>query len=128
MRYLLILAFLLVGSTSAFAQKDQFPLTAKVTASESETVPTGTSTSQSTAMKGTTWEHPQQHTRIQYGNSIMVTAELENKLYRLQSPQLLDPGDYPASIDKGIVRLQVKDKNGKEKTIKLRVISVAAKP
>jgi len=40
----------------------------------------------------------------------------------------LDPGDYPASIDKGIVRSQVKDKNGKEKTIKLRVISVAAKP
>jgi hypothetical protein len=46
----------------------------------------------------------------------------------LQSPRLLDPGEYPASIDKGIVRLQLKDKNNKEKTIKLRVISVAAKP
>jgi hypothetical protein len=120
MRHLLILALLLVGATSAFAQKDQFPLTAKVTASESEAVPTGTSTSQSTATR--------QHTRIQYGNSITVTAELESKVYRLQSPRLLDPGDYPASIDKGVVRLQVKDKNGKEKTIKLRIIAVAAKP
>jgi competence protein ComGF len=78
-------------------------------------------------MKGTVWEHPQQHTRIQYGNSITITAEIDNKIYKLQSPQLLDPGDYPAIIDKGTVRLQVKDKKDKEKTIKLRVVSVAAK-
>jgi competence protein ComGF len=60
-------------------------------------------------------------------DSITVTAEIENKIYKLQSPQMLDPGDYPASMDKGIVRLQVKDKKGKEKTIKLHVVSVAAK-
>lgn len=48
---------------------------------------------------------PQQHTRVQYDNSITVTAEIENKIYKLQSPQMLDPGDYPASEDKGIVRL-----------------------
>jgi hypothetical protein len=78
-------------------------------------------------MKGTVWEHPQQHTRVQYDDSITVTAEINNKIYKLQSPQMLDPGDYPASMDKGIVRLQVKDKKDKQKTIKLRVVSVAAK-
>jgi hypothetical protein len=37
---LLILTLLILGSTSVAAQKDQFPLTAKVTASDSESVPT----------------------------------------------------------------------------------------
>lgn len=121
---LVLLCFL---TRPIFAQDNQFPLVATVTASESDRVPTGSSTSTTTAMPGTIWEHPQQRTNVHYGYQITVTAELDNKIYRLASPQLLDPGDYPASIDKNIVRILTKDKKGKPKTIKLAVVSVAAK-
>jgi hypothetical protein len=79
------------------------------------------------SMPGTVWQHPQQHTNIHYADSITVTAEIDNRIYLLQSPRLLDPGDYPASIDKQTVRIQVKDRNDKPKVLKLRVVSVAAK-
>lgn len=78
-------------------------------------------------MPGTIWQHPQQHTSIHYRDEITVMAEIENRVHRLTSPQLLDPGEYPASIEKRTVRLLLKDKNGKPKTLKLRVVSVAAK-
>jgi hypothetical protein len=98
-----------------------------VISSDTESVPSGGSTSTTTAMPGTIWQHPQQNTRIHYRNEISVTVEIENRIYRLVSPQLLDPGEYPASIEKRTVRLLLKDKNGKPKTLKLRVVSVAAK-
>lgn len=121
------ICFLFLLVIPALGQDREFPLVAKVTASETEKIPAGSSTSTTTAMKGTVWEHPQQHTNVRYRSEITVTAELDNKIYRLASPQLFDPGDYPANIDKNVVRLLSKDKKGKPKTIKLHVLSIAAK-
>jgi hypothetical protein len=109
------------------AQNDPFPITAKVVSSDTESVPSGGSTSTTTAMPGTIWQHPQQNTRLHYRDEIIVTAEIEKRTYRLASPQLLDPGEYPASIVKRTVCPLLNDKNGKPKTLKLRVVSVAAK-
>jgi len=125
-RRVVVVAFFILA-TAALAQKDQFPLIAKVVSSDTQKVQTGSSTSTTTAMPGTIWEHPQHTTTTHYANTITVTAEIENMVYGLASPQLIDPGEYPASIDKSTVRLLLKDKNGKEKTVKLHVLSVAAK-
>jgi hypothetical protein len=57
----------------------------------------------------------------------VVTAEIGDRIYRLSGSRIVDPGNYPASIDKNTVQLLLKDKQGKSKTIKLRVVSVAAK-
>jgi hypothetical protein len=126
MRKIAIFTLLLLSATVARPQKDQFLLTAKVTASDTESVPSGASTSTTTAMPGTIWQHPQQHTKIKYHDVFTVTAEIENRVYRLQSSRLLDPGNYPASIEKHTVRLLLKDKNGNTKTVNLRILSVAA--
>jgi len=57
----------------------------------------------------------------------VVTAEIGDRIYRLSGSRILDPGSYPANVDKNTVRILLKDKDGKSKTIKLRVISVAIK-
>lgn len=126
-RHFVIPVMLFILAAPLPAQNDRFPLIAKVTSSDTERVPSGASGSTTTAMPGTIWQHPQQNSRIHYRDEITVTAEIENRIYRLISPQLLDPGEYPANIEKRIVRLLLKDKNGKPKTLKLRVVSVAAK-
>lgn len=79
-------------------------------------------------MQGTIWQHPQHSTTIHYRDEITVTAEIENQIYRLASPRLLSPADYPASIDGGTVRLLTKDGHSKDKTLKLRILSIANKP
>ena len=93
MRYLAIPTMLLILAVPVLAQNGQFPLTAKVVSSDTENVPSGASTSTTTAMPGTIWQHPQQNTRAHYREEITVTAEIENRVYRLASPQLLDPGE-----------------------------------
>ena len=127
MRRVALLTMLLALTVPVLAQSDRFPLTAKVVSSDTESVPSGSSTSTTTAMPGTIWQHPQQNTRIRYREEITITAEIENRVYRLLSPRLIEPGEYPASIEKGIVRLLSTDKNGKPKTLKLQIFSVATK-
>ena len=127
MRHFVFPTMLLFLAFPILAQNNPFPLTAKVISSDTETVQSGGSTSTPTAMPGTIWQHPQQNTRIHYREEITVTAEIEDRIYRLASPQLLEPGEFPASIEKLTVRLLLNDKSGKPKTVKLRVVSVAAK-
>ena len=58
---------------------------------------------------------------------IATKAEIGDRVYVFSGGTLLDPGDYPASIDGRTVRLLTKDKKGKPKVLKLYVLSVAAK-
>jgi hypothetical protein len=56
-------------------------------------------------------------------------VEIGDRVYVLRGGALIDPGEYPASIDKRTVSLLLKDKdkNGKPKVAKLYVISLEAK-
>lgn len=62
-----------------------------------------------------------------YRDEIIVTAEIAARIYRLSSPVPLEPGEYAARIEKHTVRFLLQDKNGKQKPVKLRVVSVSAK-
>lgn len=136
MRILLLVVLLFSETIPALAQNDKFPLVAKVVSHDTESVPrswdrqpiVGPST-------GATPRPPQNSsTRTARDPSlndteIILFAYIENRAYKLRSPLVLDPGQYPASIDKNEkrVRLLINDKNGKPKTIKLDVLEVAAK-
>jgi hypothetical protein len=38
---------------------------------------------------------------------------------------LINPGEYPAKVEKNFVRLTIPTSNGKTKEVKLRIISVS---
>lgn len=126
-----ILALVLSAVLPALAQKDKFPLTAKVISSSVETVPNtgGVATvDTSPALRKQFPNAPTSSTkRVQPETYVATKAEVNDRIYVLRGGTLLDPGDYPASIDGSTVRLLVKNKSGKPKTIKLQAISVAAK-
>lgn len=65
--------------------------------------------------------------RVRPTTYIATKAEIGDKIYVLRSGTMIDPGEYPASIDGRTVRLLTKDKHGKAKTLKCHVLSVAAK-
>jgi hypothetical protein len=114
MRNLVILAVIFAMVSPVVAQTDQFPLTDRVISSDTEDTPVGTMQSRDS-----------RRSRVIY--QTVVTAEIGDRIYRLSGSKILDPGNYAASIDKNTVRLLLKDKDGKLRTIKLRVVSVAKK-
>jgi len=113
------------------AQQDKFPLTAKVISSGEETVPnTGGVTKVDTPeqLRKQFPNAPKSSTkRVAPETYIATKAEIGDRVYVFSGGTLLDPGDYPASIDGRTVRLLTKDKKGKPKVLKLYVLSVAAK-
>jgi hypothetical protein len=116
MRHVAILALIVFSTISANGQSDKFPLTAKVISSSIEEAPPIT--------KG-----PDSKRTLAIYETV-VTAEIENRVYRLAGGSrlpLVDPGEYPASLDDHTVRFLLKDKNGNPKIAKLHVISVQAK-
>ena len=113
-RDLVILFLISTLAAPVVAQTGQFPLTARVISSNTEDTPVGT-------LQG----HNSRRSTVIY--QTVVTAEIGDRIYRLSGSRILDPGSYPANVDKNTVRILLKDKDGKSKTIKLRVISVAIK-
>jgi hypothetical protein len=134
MRVLSILALAALTATSIPAQKNQFPLTAKVISSAQETVPDtgGVETVETPpAVRRQFPDAPKSSTRrIQPEAYVATKVEIGDRIYILQGGALVEPGEYPADIDvaKRTARLLLKDKNGKAKVLKLYVRSVAAKP
>lgn len=132
MRCIAVLALLLVAVLPALAQQDQFPLVAKIISSDTERVASGASTSHTTAMPGTIWQHPQSNSTVNYRDVITVTAEIGDRIYRLRpagwrQERLLNLDTCPARIDKGTAWLLIKDKNGKPKARKFFIASVETK-
>ena len=131
MRILPALALLFICSTSALAQKDKFPLTAKVMSSGEETAPeTGGVTTAATSPQVRA-QFPNvpatRAVRVRPTTYIATKAEIGDKIYVLRGGRLIDPNNYPASIEGRTVRLLTKDKHGKPKILKFYVASVAAK-
>lgn len=129
-------ALVVVGlalSAPTLAQKDKFLLTAKVVSSSVETIPnTGgvVTTKTPPALREQFPNAPASSTRrIEPESYIATKVEIGDRIYILRGGALIDPGEYPASIDKRTVLLLLKDKdnNGKPKVAKLYVISVEAK-
>jgi hypothetical protein len=133
MRTFVIFALVLVFSVPTKAQRDKFPLNAKVVSSSVQTVPnTGgvVTTRTPPAVREQFPNAPASSTgRIEPESYIATTVEIGERLYVLRGGTLIDPGEYPASIDKRTVRLVLtdKDKNGNLKIAKFYVISVEAK-
>jgi hypothetical protein len=133
MRTFVVFALGLVISAPTLAQKDKFPLTAKVVSSRVETIPnTGgvVTTKTPPALREQFPNAPASSTRrIEPESYIATRVEIGERIYVLRGGTLIDPGEYPASIDKRTVRLVVKDtdKNGNPRIAKLYVISVEAK-
>lgn len=133
MRHFALLVLGLVISVPTVAQKDAFPLTAKVVSSSVETVPNtgGVATTKTPpAVREQFPNAPASSTRrIEPESYVATKVEIGERVYVLRGGTLIDPGEYPASIDKRTVRLLLKDKdkNGKPKVAKLYVISVEAK-
>jgi hypothetical protein len=117
----------------ASAQEGKFPLTAKVVSSGVETVPDtgGVATVRTPpALRQQFPNAPASSTKVVKPETYVTTkAEIGDRIYTLRGGALVDPGEYPASIDKRTIRLLLKDKDehGKPKIAKLYVISVAAK-
>lgn len=133
MRNSALFVLVLVISAPALAQTDAFPLTAKVVSSNVETVPdTGgvATTKTPPAVREQFPNAPASSTRrIEPESYVATKVEIGERVYVLRGGMLIDPGEYPASIDKRTVRLLLndKDKSGKPKVAKLYVISVEAK-
>ena len=126
MRITLISVLLLSVAASTWAQKEGSWLTAKVISFQTRSVPSGSSTSLPTPIPRAIGA-PGQFSTVDYRDEITVTAEIEGRIYRLSSPVPLEPGEYSARIEKHTVRFLLHDKNGKQKPVKLRVVSVSAK-
>ena len=131
MRASAIFFLTLIVCASALAQKDDFPLTAKVVSSTEETVPgTGGIVEQKTqpAVRAQFPNTPVSSTRrVQPESYIATRAEIGERIHILRGGALIDPGDYTARIDKRTARLLLKDRNGKTKISKFYVISVEAR-
>jgi hypothetical protein len=126
----LLLLFGMTGMT-VNAKERQFPLTAKVVSSNSKDVVTGSSThhyDQPRWSDGTAIGPARSHTSVDYGTITIVTAEIGDRIYKFSGKWMLNPGKYPASIDGGRIWLRFKDRKGKQKDEKFRILSVAAKP
>src|ERR1700681_4587633 len=115
-------------SAPTLAQKDKFPLTAKVVSSSVETVPNtgGVATVKTPpALREQFPNAPASSTRrVEPESYIATKVQIGDRVYVLRGGTLIDPGDYPAIIDKRTVRLLLKDKdnNGRSKIAKLYVI------
>jgi hypothetical protein len=133
MRTFVLFVVGLVLSAPTQAQKDNFPLTAKVVSSGVETVPnTGgiVTTKTPRALREQFPNAPASSTRrIEAESYIATRVEIGDRIYILRGGALIDPGEYPASIDKRTVRLLLKDtdNNSKPKIAKLYVTSIEAK-
>ncbi|SRR6266851_627173 len=121
----LLLLFGMTGMT-VNAKERQFRLTAKVVSSNSKDVVTGSSTHHHNAYGD--YDSARSHTSVDYGTITIVTAEIGDRIYKFSGKWMLNPGEYPASIDGGRIWLRFKDKKGKQKEEKFRIVSVAAKP
>jgi hypothetical protein len=132
MRSLAVTVAILVLSVTVWAKKDNFSSTAKVVSSGVETVPqTGGVTKVDTppALRQQFPNAPASSTkRVAPESYIETKAEIGDRIYTLRGGTLIEPGEYPASIDGRTVRLLTKDKHDKPKILKLYVLSVAAKP
>ena len=130
MRILALSLIVLLLSAPVWAQKDSFPVTAKVESSGTETVPgTGGVTEVKTppAVRQQFPNAPASSTkRVPPESYISTTATIGDRVYTLRGNTLIDPGDYPASVDGRTVRLLVNDKHGNPKIVKLHVLAVAA--
>ena len=132
MRSLALAVATLILAIPVCAQTDSFPSTAKVISSGTETVPnTGGVTKVDTppALRQQFPNAPASSVkRVQPESYIETKAEIGERIYTLRGKTLIEPGDYPASVDGRNVRLLIKDKHDKPKTVKLYVLAEAAKP
>ena len=125
-----VVVMLLLFGMTGNAKERQFPLTAKVVSSNSKDVVTGSSTrhDQPRWSCGTAIGPARSRTSVDYGTITIVTAEIGDRIYKFSGKWMLNPGEYPASVDNGKIWLRFKDRKGKQKEEKFRIVSVAAKP
>ncbi len=122
---------LLFSLTATVVAAEEFPLTATVVSYSIETAPeTGgvVKTETAPALRQQFPNAPASSTRrVQPLSYVETKVEIGARIYTLRGGKILEPGQYPASIENQTVHLQVPDKNGKTKTLKLHVFGIATK-
>src|SRR5579872_3911566 len=117
MRTLALAIATLILSFPVWSQSNDFPSTAKVLSSGAETVPNSGGVTKVDTPPALRQQFPNAPAssvkRVPPESYIETKAEIGDRIYTLRGKTLVEPGDYPASVDGRNVRLLIKDKHDK---------------